>query len=103
MPLTTESLGTLPDHLSSHGSAILSTLQQVAGALGAAVFVTVAALGATDPAGTPEAAGLRTAFVVAGCLGLLALAASFFVGARPASPAAEETTDDRRAEVAGRR
>src|SRR5699024_10208295 len=44
-PLMTESLGVLPDHLYSHGSAILTTLQQVAGAFGTAMFVTVAAIG----------------------------------------------------------
>ncbi|MDN5920617.1 MAG: DHA2 family efflux MFS transporter permease subunit [Pseudonocardia sp.] len=84
-PLMTESLGVLPDHLTSHGSAILSTLQQVAGAFGTAVFVTVAALGTADPSGTPDAAGLRAAFVVAGCIGVLALVASLFVRGRSAS------------------
>ena len=63
-PLMTSSLGSLPDHLYSHGSAILSTLQQVSGAFGTAVFVTVAALGTADPAGAPDASGLRLAFVV---------------------------------------
>src|SRR5699024_76956 len=43
-PLMADSLGTLPGHLYSHGSALLATLQQVAGALGSAVFVTVAML-----------------------------------------------------------
>jgi len=81
-PLMTESLGTLPDHLYSHGSAILSTLQQVAGALGTTVFVTVATLGT---AGVPDAAGLRTAFIVAGCIGLAAFAGSWLVrSTRPA-------------------
>lgn len=78
-PLMTESLGVLPDHLFSHGSAILSTLQQVAGAFGTAVFVSVATLGSTDPAGSPDANGLHTAFVVAGVVGVLALIASLFV------------------------
>jgi DHA2 family lincomycin resistance protein-like MFS transporter len=82
-PLMTESLGALPDHLYSHGSAILSTLQQVAGALGAAVFVTVATLGSTGHSGSPDAAGLRAAFVVAGCIGVLALITALFVRRRP--------------------
>ncbi|WP_019809278.1 DHA2 family efflux MFS transporter permease subunit, partial [Saccharomonospora halophila] len=57
-PLMTESLGSLPDHLYSHGSAILTTLQQLAGALGTAVFVTVAALGSADGGGAgPDADG----------------------------------------------
>ncbi|MFJ8795824.1 hypothetical protein [Streptomyces sp. NPDC102462] len=62
-PLMTVSLSTLPDHLYSHGSAILSTLQQVAGAFGTAVFVTVASLGSEGPFGAPDAGGLSTAFI----------------------------------------
>lgn len=31
-PLVTEALSSLPDHLHSHGSAIVTTIQQVAGA-----------------------------------------------------------------------
>ncbi len=81
-PLMTESLGSLPTQLYSHGSAILSTLQQVAGAFGTAVFVTVAALATADPAGVPDATGLRAAFVVAGTIGLLAVVTSWFVPRR---------------------
>ncbi|MFB4317013.1 DHA2 family efflux MFS transporter permease subunit [Actinomadura sp. 21ATH] len=84
-PLMTESLGVLPDHLHSHGSAILSTLQQVAGAFGTAVFVSVAAQGSAAAAGTPDAAGLRTAFAVAGCVGVLAVIAALFVRRSPAA------------------
>ena len=40
-PLMTSALGSLPHHLYSHGSATVSTLQQVAGAAGTALFVTV--------------------------------------------------------------
>lgn len=52
-PLFTAGLGSLPYHLYSHGSAVIGTLQQVAGAAGAAVFtalltVGMAALGSTD-------------------------------------------------------
>ncbi|WP_024873762.1 DHA2 family efflux MFS transporter permease subunit [Saccharomonospora piscinae] len=82
-PLMTESLGSLPDHLYSHGSAILSTLQQVAGALGTAVFVTVAALGSSADSVGPDAGGLRAAFVVAGVVGVLAVLTSLLVRRRP--------------------
>ncbi|MGW7514370.1 MDR family MFS transporter [Streptomyces sp. NPDC054796] len=82
-PLMTESLGSLPDHLYSHGSAILSTLQQVAGALGTALFVTVASVSAAESSAGPDATGLRAAFVVAAVIGVLALAASLFVGRTP--------------------
>jgi DHA2 family lincomycin resistance protein-like MFS transporter len=95
-PLMTSSLGSLPDHLYSHGSAILSTLQQVSGAFGTAVFVTVAALGTADPTGAPDASGLRVAFVVAGCLGVLAFLASLLVRGRTttgAAAAAEPAAD----------
>lgn len=72
-PLMTDSLGALPDDLYSHGSAMLATLQQVAGALGSAVFVTVAALGSAAADGTPDADGLRLAFMTAGSIGLLSI------------------------------
>ena len=85
-PLMTEALGALPDHLYSHGSAILSTLQQVAGAFGTALFVTVASLTTADPSGAPDEKGLSTAFVAAAGVGVLAFAASLFVR-RPSKPA----------------
>ncbi|GAA2341427.1 DHA2 family efflux MFS transporter permease subunit [Saccharopolyspora halophila] len=90
-PLMTESLSILPDHLYSHGSAILATLQQVAGAFGTAVFVTVAALFSNGPPGVPDSSGLQTSFIVAGFIGLAAFATSLFVrkssGATAEAPA----------------
>ncbi|MFB9689227.1 DHA2 family efflux MFS transporter permease subunit [Amycolatopsis plumensis] len=84
-PLFTESLGVLPEHLYSHGSAILSTLQQVAGALGTAVFVSVATLASHDTtAASPDASGLRAAFILAGIIGLLAFAGSWLIRRGPA-------------------
>lgn len=92
-PLMTESLGALPDHLYSHGSAIIATLQQVAGALGTAVFVTVAALGSAADSVSPDDVGLHAAFVVAGCIGVLVFVTALFVR-RPspskATPAPKE-------------
>jgi DHA2 family lincomycin resistance protein-like MFS transporter len=84
-PLMTESLGVLPEHLHSHGSAILSTLQQVAGALGTAVFVTVAALGSAPEAVSPDADGLHAAFVTAGVIAIVAVLTALFV--RRSTPA----------------
>ncbi|MGW4398633.1 MDR family MFS transporter [Amycolatopsis nivea] len=79
-PLMTESLAALPDHLYSHGSAILSTLQQVAGALGTAVFISVATLSSAEhAAASPDADGLHTAFLVAGCIGVAAVIGAWFV------------------------
>ncbi|MGC5012338.1 DHA2 family efflux MFS transporter permease subunit [Streptosporangium sp. DT93] len=86
-PLMTDSLGALPSRLYSHGSAILSTLQQVAGAFGTAVFVTIAAHGSLDPSGLPDAGGLRLAFAAAGCVGVLSLVGSLFIrGSRVREP-----------------
>ncbi|MFJ4100527.1 DHA2 family efflux MFS transporter permease subunit [Amycolatopsis japonica] len=79
-PLMTESLGSLPEHLYSHGSAILATLQQLAGALGTAMFIAVATASTTTAGSTsPDSAGIRTTFMVAGCVGLAAFVGSLFV------------------------
>lgn len=82
-PLMTEALGSLTGDLYPHGSAILSTLQQVAGALGTALFVTVTALGSAGA--TPDADGLHAAFLVAAGVGVLALVVSLLVRKRPAA------------------
>ena len=69
-PLFTSALGSLPRHLYSHGSAIMGTLQQVAGAAGTALFVTImtvtaASLAQTDGGGSAAiAAGVHNAFLV---------------------------------------
>jgi DHA2 family lincomycin resistance protein-like MFS transporter len=84
-PLFTTSLGSVPPKLYSHGSALLGSVQQVAGAAGVALFVSLmsaqSAVLTTGGATAPEAltGGLRLAFIVGASLSLLALAASFFV------------------------
>ncbi|WP_409181331.1 MDR family MFS transporter [Amycolatopsis sp. VS8301801F10] len=91
-PLMTESLAALPDHLYSHGSAILSTLQQVAGALGTAVFVSVATVSSAEHAAvSPDANGLQMAFIVAGCIGAVAVVGAWFVRPSRPEPAKEES------------
>ncbi|MDD7963826.1 MDR family MFS transporter [Actinomycetospora lemnae] len=92
-PLLTEGLAVLPENLYSHGSAILTTLQQVAGAAGTAGFVTIAAIGSANAAGTPDAAGLRLAFMAAGVIGLIAVGVSFMVRRKPAGDSPSEGTD----------
>src|SRR5699024_4141423 len=72
-PLMTDSLGGLADHLYSHGSALLTTLQQVAGALGSAVFVALATAGSASGSGVLDADGLRLAFLVACAVGALGI------------------------------
>jgi DHA2 family lincomycin resistance protein-like MFS transporter len=85
-PLLAEALGALPDDLYSHGSASLTTLQQVFGAVGSAVFVSIAALASTNYTGLPDARGLEVAFGVAGCVGVAAIGVSLLLQ-RPALPA----------------
>ncbi|WP_082900162.1 DHA2 family efflux MFS transporter permease subunit [Rhodococcus phenolicus] len=88
-PLMTSSLGSLPDDLYSHGSAIFSTVQQLAGAAGTALFVTVMTITATSRAGEGATeidaaqAGIHTAFLYGGVVSLVAVAVSFLIG-RPA-------------------
>ncbi|MBU3995119.1 MAG: DHA2 family efflux MFS transporter permease subunit [Actinobacteria bacterium] len=72
-PLFSVSLGSLPGRLASHGSATLSTVQQVGGAAGTALFVTVMTVVSTAAAGSPDAvdahalaAGTRAAFMIGG-------------------------------------
>ena len=83
-PLFTISLGALPPYLYSHGSAMVGTVQQVAGAAGTALFVTVmSTVAAAQPAGTsPEVAlatGARTSFTTVGVIWIAAIVATFFL------------------------
>ena len=78
-PAFTTGLNPLPPHLYSHGSAILATLQQVAGAAGTALLVTimaVRALGLTRAGAPPTVAqieGIQLAFLVGGVLAVAAV------------------------------
>ena len=84
-PLFTSALGSLDKSLYSHGSAIINTLQQLAGAAGTAVFITLMTTGTTaalnDGAGAIEAAasGVHTAFFWGAVISLVAVAASLLV------------------------
>lgn len=86
-PLFTISLGSLPRHLYSHGSAVVGTVQQVAGAIGTAVFVTVMASqsAASQAAGASMEAsmlqGSHVAFLSAGAVWTLAIVAIAFIRA----------------------
>jgi DHA2 family lincomycin resistance protein-like MFS transporter len=92
-PLMTEGLSSLPGPLYSHGSAILATLQQVAGAFGTAAFVTISALASASLSATPDAQGLRVGFMAAGVVGVLAVIVSLFLGGKP-RPAADSTAGE---------
>lgn len=93
-PLFTASLGSLRPELYSHGSAIVGTLQQLAGAAGTALFVTVmsavaAGLTAADakPDAMATAAGVHTAFVYGAIISLIAIPAAFFIRKPADAPA----------------
>ncbi|MDO4253642.1 MAG: MDR family MFS transporter [Kocuria sp.] len=87
-PLMTAALGSLPQSLYSHGSALLNTLQQVSGAAGSAMFITVMSLGAASAAAagsdpvTAQAQGVHGAFMVAAGISVVAVIFSFFVPRR---------------------
>ncbi|HWH98193.1 MAG TPA: MFS transporter, partial [Pseudolysinimonas sp.] len=86
-PLFSSGLGALPPHLYSHGSALVATIQQVAGAAGTAMFVAFLAIGMagageTDvTTATPEqiTAGVHLAFLAGAVTTLALVAVSFFV------------------------
>lgn len=78
-PLVTAGLGDLPVHLYSHGTALLSTLQKVAGATGTALFIAVMTMGssAASPganAGAIVEAGTHAAFTAGALLSLASVA-----------------------------
>ncbi|MBO0851889.1 MAG: MFS transporter, partial [Pseudonocardia sp.] len=79
-PLMTDALGLLPPGLDSHGSAILSTLQQVAGAAGTALFITVMSLASSGAGGHTDAAGAYAAFLTAAIISTAALPVVLLVG-----------------------
>lgn len=81
-PLMSDSLGQLPPGLDSHGSAILATLQQFAGAVGTALFATVTVVASASAAGV-DAGGMRTAFLCAAILATLAVLVALMVRRRP--------------------
>jgi DHA2 family lincomycin resistance protein-like MFS transporter len=72
-PAFTTGLNPLPPHLYSHGSAIMSTLQQVAGAAGTALLVSIYAVVA---ASSGLVAGMQAAFLTAAVIAVGALVLS---------------------------
>lgn len=84
-PLFSASLGSLDRSLYSHGSAVLNTLQQVGGAAGTAVLISIYStfLHAGEARGlsTAEAGepGTHAAFLVAACIGVVPVVLAFFV------------------------
>jgi len=88
-PLFTAGLASLKPAMYSHGSAIVSTVQQLAGAVGIAVFVTVmtarvAALEGEMSIVSATAEGIHAAFVYGAVISLVAIPVAFFIR-KPAS------------------
>lgn len=84
-PLFSAGLGALPPPLYGHGSAALGAIQQVAGAAGIAMLVSVMSLrsqtliaAGADPA-QAMAGGIGSAFLLGGVVSVAALIAAFFV------------------------
>ena len=82
-PLMTVALGSLPRNLYGHGSAIMNTLQQLAGAAGTAVLIAAMTIGAaaaaSGVASETQVSGTQTAFIVGGVVGIVAVVCSPFV------------------------
>ena len=83
-PLFTSSMAALNPRLYSYGSATISTVQQLAGAAGTALFVALFTIGqltaGSDPDGVAaEAIGVHNAFMAGAIISLLAIVAAFFV------------------------
>jgi MFS transporter, DHA2 family, lincomycin resistance protein len=93
-PLMTEGLSSLPGPLYSHGSAILATLQQVAGAFGTAAFVTIASIASVTPGVAPDAKGLQVGFMAAGAVGVVAFVVSLFMSRRSATTEGTEAAQE---------
>ncbi|MFB5761449.1 DHA2 family efflux MFS transporter permease subunit [Paenibacillus medicaginis] len=84
MPAQTAGLNQLPRHLHPHGTAILNTLQQVSGAIGTALYISIMSSGqkqylsgASDPQSPVEiakglAAGINNAFWIGVILAFVA-------------------------------
>ncbi|MFD1134484.1 MDR family MFS transporter [Paenibacillus urinalis] len=86
MPSQTNGLNALPAELYPHGTAVLSTLQQTSGALGAAVFISImqsgqnkALAGIANPGQTEQAAAMTAGVQDAFMIGLILACAGFVI------------------------
>lgn len=91
MPAETNGLNQLPKHLYPHGTAIMTTLQPVAGAIGVSAFISImnarqsreleTVSNPTDPIAISKAmvSGVELVYLIAFGFAVLALIVSFFV------------------------
>ncbi|MDN4615757.1 MDR family MFS transporter [Leifsonia sp. F6_8S_P_1B] len=90
-PLLTSALGSLPQRLYPHGSAVVGTIQQVAGAAGTALFVTLMSvtIASSTSAGaspvTATADGVHVAFFIGAIVASAAVVLALFVR-KPVEP-----------------
>lgn len=91
-PAFTAGLNPLPHSLHSHGSALLSTLQQLGGAAGTALLVgvmsagTIAAAAAGKDGIAAQTSGFSAGFLVAACVSLGIVVIAAFMGKPDAEP-----------------
>jgi DHA2 family lincomycin resistance protein-like MFS transporter len=82
-PLFTLSLGSIKPEFYSHGSALLGSIQQVAGAAGVALLIAVMASVAQSLGGLGNiealASGIRMAFLVGAVISVFAVITAFFI------------------------
>ncbi|MGC5078225.1 MDR family MFS transporter [Agrococcus sp. DT81.2] len=84
-PLMSAALGGLEPRFYGHGSAVMNTLQQLAGAAGTAVLVAAMGIGVAAAASSglapadAQSSGTQLAFTVGGVLGVVAIIAAPFV------------------------
>jgi len=82
-PLFTLSLGSIKPEFYSHGSALLGSIQQVAGAAGVALLIAIMASQAQALGGIDNvealASGIRMAFLVGAIISVFAVVAAFFI------------------------
>jgi DHA2 family lincomycin resistance protein-like MFS transporter len=89
-PVFTSSMGSVEPRLYSHASAVLGSVQQLAGAAGIALFIAVMTIVSANfaAAGVDQvealASGIRTAFTVGATISLFAIVAAFFIRRPPA-------------------
>ncbi|MEU0507099.1 MDR family MFS transporter [Nocardia sp. NPDC005998] len=91
-PVFTLGLGALPQHLYSHGSSMLGTLQQVAAAFGTALVVTVMSARSSalvadgaDPI-TAHLDGMRLAFAISAAMALIVIVMAVLLPSRSSAP-----------------
>ncbi|SFL71493.1 drug resistance transporter, EmrB/QacA subfamily [Gracilibacillus orientalis] len=106
MPLNTSALNALPKNLGSHGSAVVNTVRQLAGAIGTAVVVTIYTAQVTShaskitnekPTASPEQIGSLSSILGSGdayfFMMILAIAALILTLFMPTKSAIKEETD----------